>query len=48
MIYEDFWEGKELPEDWWNCPDILKKLFNELLARQKLQEDFDDDEEETE
>ena len=43
MIDEDFWDGKELPEDWWNYPEILEKLFNEKLERDKIQEDFNDD-----
>lgn len=34
MIDEDFWEGKELPEDWWKYPEILEKLFNEKLERE--------------
>lgn len=27
MIDEDFWTGKELPEDWWKYPEILEKLL---------------------
>lgn len=41
---EEFWAGKELPEDWWNCPEILEKLFNEMMARDKIKEDFNDEE----
>lgn len=44
MIDEDFWEGKELPEDWWKYPEILEKLFNEMMAREKIKEDFNDEE----
>ena len=44
MIEDDFWEGKELPEDWWTCPEILEKLFNEMMARDKIKEDFNDEE----
>ncbi len=39
---EEFWTGKELPEDWWKYSEILEKLFNEKLARDKIKEDFDD------
>lgn len=41
MIDEDFWAGKELPEDWCKYPEILEKLFNEKLAIDKLKEDFE-------
>lgn len=44
MIDEDFWNGKELPEDWWKYPEILEKLFNEKMARDKIKEDFNDEE----
>ena len=40
MKDEDFWNGKELPEDWWKYPEILEKLFKEKLARDRLKEDF--------
>ena len=43
MIEDDFWD-KDLPEDWWNNPEILEKLFNEKMARDKIKEDFDDEE----
>lgn len=38
---EDFLAGKELPEDWWNCPEILEKLFNELMERDEIKKDFE-------